>query len=64
MTHPPDHEVFQLTAYPDGVIDLAVCWEQIDGPGVAKALREIADGLDHLPPGARADGVAPLRSHR
>lgn len=37
-----------------------MCWDQIDVPEVAKALREAADRLDELPPGFTAEGVAPL----
>lgn len=58
--HPADHPLFHLRAFPGGVVEIAVCWDQIDVPEVAKALREAADRLDELPPDFTAEGVPPL----
>lgn len=56
--HTGDCPVFMITAHPAGRVDIEVCWDQIDAAGVARALRQLADGLDKLPPGIQATGGA------
>lgn len=56
--HTGDCPVFMVTAHPGGRVDVEVCWDQIDAAGVARSLRQIADGLDKVPPGTKATGAA------
>jgi hypothetical protein len=58
--HVSDHELFAVRAFPDGYVDVAVCWDEMTVEGVVKALRTIADGLEKMPPGTTAVGVVPL----
>jgi hypothetical protein len=56
----PDHPEFVLRLFPDGTVDLSVCWDSTNVRDIAKELRQVAAQLDNLPDDADAIGVMPL----
>lgn len=54
------HPAFVVTVFPNGVVDLSVCWDSTNVREIANELRQIAEGLDKLPEDHEARGVMPL----
>lgn len=56
----PSHPEFVVTMLPNGICDLAACWDSTDVRKISKDLRELADTLDEMPEDYQAVGVRPL----
>lgn len=54
------HEEFVLRVWPDGIVDLSVCWDQTNVREIANDLRKVAASLDSMPEDTNGIGVQPL----